>query len=101
MYLRVRKRKKNGKTHRYWSIVESRRISGDRIVQKQLLYLGELNDVQHAGFVRALAGDLPIGQRARIDCRCDQNPYARRLRRDDRPQFPLHVGGSVVDLRFL
>jgi len=54
MYLRVRKRKKNGKVHRYWSVVESRRVSGGHVLQKQLLYLGELNDVQHSGWVRAI-----------------------------------------------
>jgi transposase len=64
MYLRVRKRKKNGKTHRYWSIVESRRISSDRIVQKQLLYLGELNDVQHAGWVQAINALQPATEEA-------------------------------------
>ncbi len=64
MYLRVRKRKKNGKIHRYWSIVESRRISGDRIIQKQLLYLGELNDVQHAGWVQAINALQPASEQA-------------------------------------
>ena len=59
MYLRVRKRKKNGKTHRYWSVVESRRVSGGRVLQKQLLYLGELNDVQHAGWVQAIEALKP------------------------------------------
>lgn len=64
MYLRVRKRKKNGKTHRYWSVVESRRISGGRIIQKQLLYLGELNDVQHAGWVQAINALQPVTEQA-------------------------------------
>ena len=64
MYLRVRKRKKNGKTHRYWSIVETRRISGGRVIQKHLLYLGELNDVQHAGWVRAINALQPATEKA-------------------------------------
>ena len=54
MFLREKTRKKNGKTHRYWSVVENRRIRGGRIAQRQVLYLGELNDTQHAGWVRAI-----------------------------------------------
>ena len=42
MFLRHTKRKKDGKEHRYWSIVENRRIGGDRVVQRPLLYLGEI-----------------------------------------------------------
>jgi transposase len=64
MYLRVRKRKKNGKVHRYWSIVESRRVSGGRVIQKQLLYLGELNDVQHAGWIQAIRALQPATEQA-------------------------------------
>lgn len=64
MYLRVRKRKKNGKVHRYWSIVESRRVARGRVVQKQLLYLGELNDVQHAGWVQAIETLQPVTEKA-------------------------------------
>jgi hypothetical protein len=42
MFLRSTKRLKDGKEHRYWSIVENRRSHGKRVVQKQLLYLGEI-----------------------------------------------------------
>ncbi len=46
MFLRCTNRKKNGKDHRYWSIVENRRTSGNRVVQRHVLYLGEINDCQ-------------------------------------------------------
>ena len=46
MFLRCNKRFKNGKSHRYWNIVENKRIKGSRIVQRQVLYLGEINDNQ-------------------------------------------------------
>jgi len=46
MFLRSNKRYKNGKSHRYWNIVENKRTSGNRIVQRQVLYLGEINDNQ-------------------------------------------------------
>jgi hypothetical protein len=48
MYLRCHSRKKNGKLHRYWSVVESRRCRRGRSVQRQVLYLGEINDSQEA-----------------------------------------------------
>ena len=44
MFLRAKVRKKDGKLHRYWSIVESQRTRGGRVVQRHVLYLGEIND---------------------------------------------------------
>jgi hypothetical protein len=44
MFLRASK--KNGKEHRYWSIVENRRISGGQVRQRHVLYLGEINASQ-------------------------------------------------------
>jgi transposase len=46
MYLRSHKRTKDGKEHRYFSIVEARRLSSGKSVQKRCLYLGEINDSQ-------------------------------------------------------
>lgn len=46
MYLRSYKRTKDGKSHRYFSIVEARRLSSGTSVQKQCLYLAEINDSQ-------------------------------------------------------
>jgi transposase len=59
MFLRAKTRKKDGKHHRYWSVVENKRVSGGRVVQRQVLYLGELNDVQYAGWVRTIEGLEP------------------------------------------
>jgi hypothetical protein len=55
MFLRAKKLIKYGKEHRYWSIVENRRVAGDRIVQRQVLYLGEINDSQKAAWCRSIA----------------------------------------------
>ena len=44
MYLKCNRRFKDGKEHRYWSIVESRRCAGERVVQRPVLYLGEINE---------------------------------------------------------
>ena len=45
---------KNGKAHRYWSIVENKRCAGGRVVQRQVLYLGELNDSQQEAWCRVI-----------------------------------------------
>jgi len=44
MFLRCHTRQKDGKLHRYWSIVESRRCGPRGTVQRPVLYLGEIND---------------------------------------------------------
>jgi transposase len=54
MFLKCSTRRKDGKTHRSWSIVESRRV-GRRVVQKHVLYLGEVNDRQRASWERAVS----------------------------------------------
>ena len=54
MFLRCKTRKKDGKIHRYWSVVENRRVSGGRVVQRQVLYLGEINDGQKAAWRRSI-----------------------------------------------
>ena len=46
MFLRFNRRFKDGKEHRYWNIVESKRCAGGKVVQRQVLYLGEINDSQ-------------------------------------------------------
>src|SRR5437588_682500 len=54
MFLRSTNRKKDGKDHRYFSIVESRRLPGRKTVQRTVLYLGEINDQQQAAWRRRL-----------------------------------------------
>lgn len=55
MFLRCHKRFKNGKLHRYWSVIESRRVAGGEPVQRQLLYLGEISDSQESAWRRTLS----------------------------------------------
>ena len=43
MFLSCNRRKKDGKVHDYWSVLENRRCSDGRVVQRQVLYLGEIN----------------------------------------------------------
>ncbi len=54
MFLRCKTRRKDGKEHRSWSLVENRRVRGGRVVQRQVLYLGEINDSQQAAWRRSI-----------------------------------------------
>ena len=54
MFLRFNRRFKDGKEHRYWNIVENKRCAGGKVVQRQVLYLGEINDSQHAVWCRQI-----------------------------------------------
>ena len=46
MFLRSYKRKKNGKWHQYFSVVENRRVASGATVQRTVLYLGEITSSQ-------------------------------------------------------
>ena len=54
MFLRKTQRKKDGKTHEYWSVVENKRVAGGRIVQRHVLYLGEINSSQATAWRKAI-----------------------------------------------
>ena len=88
MFLRAKTRRKDGKDHRYWSVVESRRVKGGRVVQRQLLHLGELNDGQRAGWVRTI--EELAGGRARA--------RQMALFADDGPELP-ELSCEVVRVR--
>ena len=88
MFLRAKTRRKDGKEHRYWSIVENRRSHGGRVVQRQVLYLGEINDSQHGAWCRALQvlGDGSV------------KPRQMAIFPDDR-EPPAEVDCDVVQVR--
>src|SRR5580693_2031565 len=54
MFLRSNRRFKDGKEHHYWNIVENRRCASGKVVQRQVLYLGEIGDGQHDDWSRAI-----------------------------------------------
>jgi transposase len=54
MFLRSTNRSKDGKDHRYFSIVENHRLPGGKTVQRTVLYLGEINDQQQAAWRKTL-----------------------------------------------
>ena len=54
MFLRSTTRNKNGKAHRYFSIVENKRLADGRIAQRHVLYLGEINESQQSVWRRSM-----------------------------------------------
>ena len=64
MFLRFNRRFKDGKEHRYWNIVENKRCSGNKMVQRQVLYLGEINDSQHASWCRQIEAFDEVTERS-------------------------------------
>ena len=55
MFLKETSRCKDGKEHHYWSLVENRRVDGGRkVVQRHVLYLGEINSSQRAAWRKTI-----------------------------------------------
>src|SRR5262245_59945310 len=88
MFLRAKIRRKDGKDHRYWSVVESQRVAGGRTVQRQVLYLGEINDSQELAWRKSI--EVVEGKSAR--------PRTLALFPDDRCEG-LVADGSIVRLK--
>jgi hypothetical protein len=80
MFLRKTERRKNGKTHLYWSVVENRRLDSGRVAQRHVLYLGEINSSQAEAWRKAIeVFDEDAGQSRALSLfpedRCEA-PYA-------------------------
>lgn len=54
MFLRRTQRNKNGKAHSYWNVVENKRLDDGRVVQRQVLYLGEISSSQVGAWRKAI-----------------------------------------------
>jgi hypothetical protein len=54
MFLRATVRKKDGKLHRYFSVVENKRVRSGRVVQRHVLYLGEINSTQEFAWRKSI-----------------------------------------------
>src|SRR5258708_7958588 len=54
MFLRSNKRIKDGKEHRYYTVVESRRLRSGKVAQREVLYRGEINDSQQVAWRKTL-----------------------------------------------
>ena len=88
MFLRATTRKKDGKEHRYWSVVENRRVAGGRIAQRHVLYLGEINSSQELAWRKSIEV-LEDGERV---------PRSLALFPEDRCEG-LAADASIVRLR--
>jgi hypothetical protein len=88
MYLKCHRRFKDGKEHRYWSIAEKRRVSGGRVVDRHVLYLGEINDSQREAWLKSIE--------AFDETRQEQRRLA--LFPADR-EIPAHASGIGVQVR--
>src|SRR5262249_48279800 len=84
MILRCHHRKKDGKEHRYYSIAESGRLQSGRVVQRRVLYLGEINDSQQAAWRKTLE----------VFDERQQRSTTLSLFADDRPA-PAHVLDTI------
>jgi len=89
MFLKCSVRRKDGKEHRTWSIVESRRVHGGGAVHRHLLSLGEIDDSQQAAWQKSIAifaeGEAEPRQYALF-------PEDRVGAATDVPQLQLKVG---------
>jgi hypothetical protein len=54
MFLKRTQRIKDGKAHHYWSVVENRRLLNGKVAQRQVLYLGEINDSQQLAWRKTI-----------------------------------------------
>ena len=87
MFLRCHPRQKDGKLHRYWSIVESRRVAGGGVVQRRVLYLGEINDSQREAW------------RKTIEVLEDGAPHPRTIALFPADRLPPVADDAVVQIR--
>jgi hypothetical protein len=66
MFLKRRVRHKDGKEHVYYSVCESLRVSRQRVVQRQVLHLGELSTSQLDSWQRTVEVIHEDGQRHQL-----------------------------------
>ena len=76
MFLKRRTRTKDGKTHAYYSVCESLRVSPERVVQRQVLHLGELNTTQLDSWQHSLDVLHEDGQRRQLRLFTDRDQPA-------------------------
>jgi hypothetical protein len=63
MLPRFNTRKKDGKVHRYWSIVENRRLRRERVAPRTMFYFDEINNTQQAAWRKQLEAFDEMTQR--------------------------------------
>ena len=76
MFLKRRSRTKDGKTHHYYSVCESLRVHRSRVVQRQVLHLGELNTTQLDSWQHSIDVLHEDGQRRQLRLFTDRDQSA-------------------------
>jgi len=97
MYLKCNQRRKEGKIHRYWSVMESHRLADGSSAKRQVLYLGEINDSQKLVWCKMIDA---------FDGKAEQPRQVALFPRDRHPPerlpeavLPVHVDLSRMELR--
>ena len=88
MFLRKTNRRKNGKVHTYWSVVESVRLSSGRVVQRHLHYLGEMSAAQIESWRKAVEPNRPEVETADLPNLIVETQTSPRANED---LIPLHL----------
>jgi transposase len=76
VYLKCHRRRKDGKTHVYYSLTESLRVSRTRVVQRTVLHLGELNTTQVERWQRTIETVQEDGRRQQMRLFTDQDAHS-------------------------
>src|SRR6266704_251863 len=87
MFLRSTLRHKNGKPHEYFSIVENKRVARGKVVQRHVLYLGEINSSQQEAWRKT----IEIFEESQV------KPKTVALFPEDR--VPSITGDEIVQIR--
>ena len=97
MYLKCNKRKKDGKIHRYWSVIENHRLADGRSAKRQVLYLGEINDSQRLAWCKTIdAFDGRATQPRQVALFPEDREPPQQL---DQSVLPVQVDLSRMELR--
>ena len=88
MFLRAQVRKKDGKKHTYWSVVENKRLPDGRVAQRQVLYLGEVNDSQREAWRKTLDAPSPDSE---VTSQIALFPHDRPTPTDDARVVPIRL----------
>jgi hypothetical protein len=96
MFLRSTTRKKDGKEHRYFSVVENRRLTSGKTAQRTVLYLGEVNDRQESSWRKTLeVFDEERGSRRRLSL----FPEDREIPEDEVDSLQVKLSGLELRRR--
>ncbi|HEY1765342.1 MAG TPA: IS1634 family transposase [Opitutaceae bacterium] len=94
MFLKCRERQKDGKRHRSWSIVESRRYGGGKVAHRHVFYLGEINDSERAAWERTIA---VIDERDGEERQMALFPSDRRAPREGVDSLQVRLSGMRLE----